>query len=71
MTRQESIRAIHTHLLYLGDIEIEIIAAIADRLAMGQKQYGKFPADDKRDFLQEAKEEALDLAVYMARRCIR
>ena len=71
MTRQESIRTIGSHLHSLGEIELKILTAIADRLAMGQKQYGKFPADDKRDFLQEAKEEALDLAVYMARRCIR
>lgn len=71
MTRQESIRTIGIHLHSLGEIELEILAAIAVRLAMGQRQYGKFPEDDKRDFAQEAKEEALDLAVYMARRCIR
>lgn len=71
MTRQESIRTIGTHLHSLGEIELEILALIAGRLAMGQRVYGKFQADDKRDFAQEAKEEALDLAVYMARRCVR
>lgn len=55
----------------LGPIEIEIIEEIVDRLAFGQKQYGKFPADDARDFAKEAKEEALDLAIYLARRVIK
>lgn len=37
-----------------------------DRNELGMRQYGKtLTADDKRDFLVEAYQEALDLVVYL------
>lgn len=47
--------------------ERRIVDLIADRLEHGRKQYGDLDlARDKRDWNQEALEEALDLAVYLA-----
>lgn len=51
----------------LGVDELRVLTAVATRLAMGQKQYGKLDiARDKRDFVKEASEEALDGCVYLA-----
>lgn len=47
--------------------EQHILHLISDRLEHGRKQYGDLDlAADKRDWNQEALEEALDLAVYLA-----
>lgn len=48
-------------------INNEIEAYIKARIELGAKKYGqKIYVDDKRDFLQEALEEALDMSVYLA-----
>tara|TARA_R110000824_G_scaffold326801_3_gene513747 strand:- start:1765 stop:1980 length:216 start_codon:yes stop_codon:yes gene_type:complete len=45
----------------------EILNLISQRLDRGQQTYGKENiASDGRDFVQEALEEALDCAVYLA-----
>jgi hypothetical protein len=44
-----------------------VLMDIARRLKAGQEEYGVMDVDsDKRDYLQEAAEEALDFAVYAA-----
>ena len=49
----------------LGDVELRVVARVAQRLRMGQRQYGKFkPPEDKRDFNREMLEEILDAQVY-------
>ena len=40
-----------------------LLLALARRLVLGQQRYGDFPT---RDWTREAREEALDLAVYLA-----
>ncbi len=51
----------------LGDDEIRVLARIAERLVMGAAAYGSFQLrSDSRDFVNEAHQEALDLAVYLA-----
>jgi hypothetical protein len=46
--------------------EIEVMARIAKRMATGRREYGLLEIDtDKRDWLEEAIEEQLDLAVYL------
>lgn len=55
----------------LGHIEREVWMAIGDRLLGGQQTYGRFRDDDRRDMRVEAAEEALDLAVYVAREFVR
>lgn len=52
----------------LADDEVAVLCQIAERLAMGRTLYGKLDiATDKRDFGgKEAREEAFDLAVYLA-----
>ena len=48
-------------------INNEIEAYIKARIELGAKKYGRtIFVDDKRDFLQEALEEALDMSVYLA-----
>jgi len=48
-------------------INNEIEAYIKARIELGAKKYGRtIYVDDKRDFLQEALEEALDMSVYLA-----
>ena len=48
-------------------INNEIEAYIKERIDLGAKKYGRtIFVDDKRDFLQEALEEALDMSVYLA-----
>jgi hypothetical protein len=51
----------------LGEQERAVVLAIAERLAMGRRQYGPLDvAGDPRDWRKEASEEALDCAVYLA-----
>lgn len=71
MNRQESIRTIGINLHSLGEIELEILALIAGRLAMGQKQYGAFQRDDSRDWRKETLAEVLDAMVYSARELVK
>ena len=45
----------------------KILKLIKERLAVGEKRYGKENiTSDGRDFVQEALEEALDCSVYLA-----
>ena len=45
----------------------KILNLIEQRLAKGEKRYGKENiSSDGRDFVQEALEEALDCSVYLA-----
>ena len=51
----------------LGREELEVLALIAERLLMGQRQYGLLRlAVDARDFHREALEESCDGMVYSA-----
>ena len=52
-------------------MNIEILDLIEERLLVGERKYGNENViDDGRDFIQEALEEALDCAVYLAARLI-
>ena len=47
-------------------INDEVATLIQERLDKGSEKYGRdIPLDDKRDFLQESIEEALDNAIYL------
>ena len=49
------------------NMNLRILDLIGQRLAKGEKRYGKENiASDGRDFVQEALEEALDCSVYLA-----
>ena len=49
------------------NMNLKILDLIGQRLAKGEKRYGKENiASDGRDFVQESLEEALDCAVYLA-----
>ena len=49
------------------NMNLEILDLISKRLIKGKKRYGKENiSSDGRDFIQEALEEALDCAVYLA-----
>lgn len=49
-----------------ADVYLEIIISIQKRLNAGAKKYGgEMRIDDKRDWLDEAIEEALDNCVYL------
>ena len=49
----------------------QIIKLIKQRLTKGEERYGKENiVSDGRDFVQEALEEALDCAVYLAAKLI-
>ena len=52
----------------LGTGERAVLRRIAERLLMGQRQYGLL-AKRGRDWRKEAQMEALDMAVYMACEC--
>ena len=53
------------------DEEAGVVQLVADRLEHGRKLYGDLHLNtDKRDLLQEALEEALDLSVYLASKII-
>ena len=52
-------------------MNIEILDLIEERLLIGERKYGNENViNDGRDFIQEALEEALDCAVYLAARLI-
>ena len=52
-------------------MNIKILDLIEERLLVGERKYGNENViDDGRDFIQEALEEALDCAVYLAARLI-
>ena len=50
----------------LGRVELVVLERVAQRLLIGQEVYGPFRAHDPRNMRQEAHEEALDAAVYLA-----
>ena len=51
----------------LGPDEGDVLALVAERLAMGRRAYGELHlATDPRDFRREALEEAADGLVYVA-----
>lgn len=59
--------SLYEHARQLRGDELRVLVAIAERLAMGRKQYGPLVIDrDSRDWRKEASEEALDLSVYLA-----
>ena len=48
-------------------INNEVATLIQERLDKGAQKYGRdIPINDKRDFLQESIEKALDNAIYLA-----
>jgi len=52
-------------------MNIEILDLIEERLLIGERKYGNENViNDGRDFVQEALEEALDCAVYLAAKLI-
>ena len=52
-------------------MNIKILDLIEERLLVGERKYGNENViNDGRDFIQEALEEALDCAVYLAARLI-
>ena len=52
-------------------MNFEILNLVEERLLVGEKKYGhENIINDGRDFTQEALEESLDLAVYVAARLI-
>ena len=52
-------------------MNMEILDLIEERLLIGERKYGnENVVNDGRDFIQEALEEALDCAVYLAARLI-
>ncbi len=55
----------------LGDIELQVLAKVAERLLGGQEEYGTFKEDDPRDMRKELFEEILDCQVYAARELVR
>ena len=52
-------------------MNIKILDLIEERLLIGERKYGnENVVDDGSDFIQEALEEALDCAVYLAAKLI-
>ena len=52
-------------------MNIKILDLIEERLVIGERKYGNENViNDGRDFIQEALEEALDCAVYLAAKLI-
>ena len=52
-------------------MNIKILDLIEERLLVGERKYGNENViNDGRDFIQEALEEALDCAVYLAAKLI-
>jgi hypothetical protein len=51
----------------LGPDEVRVLRVLAERLLKGQTVYGRLDiANDRRSWKTEARDEAIDLAVYMA-----
>jgi hypothetical protein len=58
---------LHAILPQLGDDERRVLAHIAERLLMGQRQYGELDLkSDKRDWKREREQEVEDLLMYFA-----
>jgi hypothetical protein len=59
----------------LGDLagqELDVVGLIVERLRAGRLAYGPFDlANDGRDFDEEARDECLDAAVYLAAQLVR
>ena len=73
VTPREAVLAeLHDRVVVLGDDEVRVLAEIAERLVMGARQYGRLDLkNDGRDWLAEARQEALDLAVYVAMQAVK
>ena len=57
----------HLVALYLrmAPAEARILVRLAERIDQGRTEYGSFdPTTDRRDFLEEAAQESLDLLIY-------
>lgn len=55
----------------LGPDEQRVLLRIAERLVLGCAQYGQLNiASDRRNWTEEAAQEALDLSVYLAIRTV-
>jgi hypothetical protein len=54
----------------LGEIERRVVLLVAQRILMGQSEYGKLrgPETDRRDLVREEGEEVADALVYSATR---
>lgn len=51
----------------LGIDEQRVVDLVAERLRMGQEQYGELVIDtDRRDWVRESLEESIDCAIYLA-----
>jgi hypothetical protein len=56
----------------LGPDELRVLTALAHRLALGQRQYGRLDLlRDARDYLRERHEEILDAAIYESSHAVR
>ncbi len=49
----------------LGDHELSVVLSQAERLLLGQRQYGRLNVADGRDWLFEALQEVSDLNNYL------
>ena len=49
----------------LGRMELDVLVRIAGRLVAGRNQYGDL-TPNKKNWLKEAQEEAMDMAVYLS-----
>lgn len=57
---------LYEHARQLHGDELRVLSTLAERLAMGRRQYGPLRIEnDQRDWRKEAAEEALDLSVYL------
>jgi hypothetical protein len=50
----------------LGASELDVLLGLANRLSVGQRQYGLLDPNDGRDWKKEQKAEVEDLLVYHA-----
>lgn len=67
MTKDELLTHLATLASQLSGDELTVLARIASRLVLGQRQYGGLMIDgDPRDFRVELQEELLDACVYGA-----
>jgi hypothetical protein len=56
----------------LNDDELAVLCVVAERLAKGRAAYAPLNlATDRRNFLAEASEEAIDAALYIAMHTVR
>lgn len=65
MKRLDDVAVISAAMAELGEIEVAVLRQVAERLRMGQREYGRLKNDDKRNWLKEAIEEQIDGAVYL------